>query len=58
MGRTAHEGTGVELLHDPLVVQLYLGGLGSAAAARAEREDLRGGSGKAGAPASDGAHSP
>jgi ABC-type branched-subunit amino acid transport system ATPase component len=27
MGRTAHEGAGAELLHDPRVVQLYLGGL-------------------------------
>jgi branched-chain amino acid transport system ATP-binding protein len=30
-GRNAHEGTGRELLHDPKVVQLYLGTLGRAA---------------------------
>jgi branched-chain amino acid transport system ATP-binding protein len=27
-GRNAHEGTGRELLHDPRVVDLYLGTLG------------------------------
>jgi ABC-type branched-subunit amino acid transport system ATPase component len=32
MGRNAHEGPGPELLHDPKVVELYLGGLPSAPA--------------------------
>lgn len=29
MGRTVHEGPGAELLRDPRIVQLYLGGLGA-----------------------------
>jgi ABC-type branched-subunit amino acid transport system ATPase component len=32
MGRNAHEGPGAELLHDPKVVELYLGAISSTSA--------------------------
>jgi branched-chain amino acid transport system ATP-binding protein len=43
MGRNAHEGPGAELLHDPKVVELYLGGISSTSASSSTSTSAPGG---------------
>jgi ABC-type branched-subunit amino acid transport system ATPase component len=43
MGRNAYEGPGVELLHDPKVVELYLGGISSTSASSSTSTSAPGG---------------
>ena len=43
MGQNAHEGPGDELLHDPKVVELYLGGISSTSASSSTSTSAPGG---------------
>jgi ABC-type branched-subunit amino acid transport system ATPase component len=43
LGRNAHEGSGSELLHDPRVVELYLGGVSSTTASSSTSTSAPGG---------------